>query len=222
MAGRSSLAVLLLCLPALARAQASPLVQKIEALYSRAESLHARFQIETVNQAIGEPEIEKGEIFVSRPNRMRWQYSDPQGKLVLLDGTYQWMYLPEEGQAFRGEQTQTSSELTLTLLADPGTLQKRFEIREQPAPQEPGAAVAHSWLRLEPREAQQDFDHVVLGVDPASGQVLAMDIVDKFKNTTKIRFSGIEFNPRLSPKLYELKLPKGTELLNFQGEPIEE
>jgi outer membrane lipoprotein carrier protein len=214
--------IAMLAVPALAVAQPETLVEKIESLYSKAESLHGRFEIETINQAIGESEIETGEIFVSRPNRMKWQYHDPEGKVVLLDGTYQWMYLPEEGQAFRGQQAQTSSELTLTLLADPGTLKKRFELSDERDPADPKAGAALSWLRLKPREAQEDFDHVVLGVDAASGKVLAMDIVDKFDNLTKIRFSDLELNPRLSSKVYELKLPRGTELLNFQGEPIKE
>jgi outer membrane lipoprotein carrier protein len=219
---RKLLRVLGLVVPVLAFAQPEPLVQSIEALYSKADAVHGRFEIETVNQAIGEAEVEKGEIFVSRPNRMRWQYSDPQGKVVLLDGKYQWMYLPDDGQAYRGEQAQTSSELTLTLLADPGTLARRFEFSAEPQAGDSSAAPGLSWLRLKPREAQEDFDHVVLGVDPKSGQVLAMDIWDKFDNATKIRFSGLEFNPRISSKVYELKLPKGTELLNFQGEPIKD
>jgi outer membrane lipoprotein carrier protein len=194
------------------------LLQKIEAVYSKAETLRARFEVETVNQALGQTEIERGELFVSRPNRMKWQYLEPDGKVVLLDGKHQWMYLPEEGQAFRGEQTEATSELTLSLLADPGTLEKRFRVEPATAPD--GAAEGQAFLRLEPHDPDPDLKSVLLGVDEASGQVRSMHVVDPFDNVTRVRLSELQFNPRISDRLWDLKLPKGTELLNMQGEPI--
>ena len=240
---RGAVLVLALAVASLARAESPPLVQKIEAYYSKAETLKAAFEIETVNQEIGEVELERGEIFVQRPNRMRWSYSDPQGKVLLLDGKQQWLYLPDEGQAFRGEQSQTSSEMTLTLLAAPGTLDQRFVVTSvdspasetsttgTPAPtaiptagpkEGVPASAGVEYLRLEPRQAQNDFEYVVLGVEPATGKVVAMNVVDSFHNMTRIRFTGLELNPRLSSSIWELKLPRGTELLNFDGEPIKD
>ena len=43
-----------------------------------------------------------------------------------------------------------------------------------------------------------------------------------FDNVTKVRLSDLVLNPRISNKVYELKLPRGTELLNMQGEPIKD
>jgi outer membrane lipoprotein-sorting protein len=49
-----------------------------------------------------------------------------------------------------------------------------------------------------------------------------MNVVDSFHNMTRIRFTDLELNSRLSSSLWEIKLPKGTELLSFDGEPIKD
>jgi outer membrane lipoprotein carrier protein len=44
---------------------------------------------------------ESGTLLLRKPGRMRWNYSEPKGKLFLLDSKYAYFYTPGDAQAQR-------------------------------------------------------------------------------------------------------------------------
>lgn len=64
-------------------------------------SLRARFDQLYFSPSVPDPLHERGELFLQKPDRMRWQYKDPQEKTFLYAGGIVQMYLPEEKQLTR-------------------------------------------------------------------------------------------------------------------------
>ena len=42
--------------------------------------------------------MERGQVYLLRPGKMRWEYRDPPGKLAITDGERTHLYLPEDRQ----------------------------------------------------------------------------------------------------------------------------
>jgi outer membrane lipoprotein carrier protein len=69
----------------------------IEDRYNHAQTLQLAF-VETYRQQ-GRVRVEKGELYLRKPGRMRWQYTAPAGKLFVSDGKFIYSYTPEENRA---------------------------------------------------------------------------------------------------------------------------
>ncbi len=73
-------------------------------------TLSGRFEQSLVSSAFGEGIPESGLIWIHRPGRMRWDYTDPEAKTAILDGSSTLFYEQEERQ------------MTVGTLADGGGL----------------------------------------------------------------------------------------------------
>ena len=68
----------------------------IEDRYNRTQTLQLSFTESYKLQ--GRSRVEKGELFLRKPGRMRWQYSSPAGKLFLSDGKWIYTILPDSNR----------------------------------------------------------------------------------------------------------------------------
>src|SRR5580698_1963711 len=78
----------------------STIVKALEARYRHAATLRASF-FESYSDGNGGKSAESGTVYFSRPSRMRWEYSSPEEKLFLVDGSNVWFYVPADRTASR-------------------------------------------------------------------------------------------------------------------------
>jgi outer membrane lipoprotein carrier protein len=71
------------------------ILKGVEDRYNKVQTLQLSFK-ETVTQQ-GRRHAEQGELFLRKPGRMRWQYSN--GKLYISDGKFIYFYDPNEKRA---------------------------------------------------------------------------------------------------------------------------
>ena len=69
----------------------------VEDRYNRTQTLQLSFT-ESYQQA-GRARVEKGDLFLRKPGRMRWQYTAPLGKLFVSDGKFIYSYTPQDNRA---------------------------------------------------------------------------------------------------------------------------
>src|SRR6476659_2784724 len=69
----------------------------IEDRYNRTQTLQLSFT-EGYQQG-ARTRVEKGELFLRKPGRMRWQYTAPAGKLFVSDGKFIYSYTPQDNRA---------------------------------------------------------------------------------------------------------------------------
>jgi len=69
----------------------------VEERYNHIDSLQVAFT-ETYTLR-GRKRLERGDLFLRKPKRMRWQYSSPAGKLFVSDGKFIYAYYPDENRA---------------------------------------------------------------------------------------------------------------------------
>src|SRR5437899_2867549 len=95
---------LLLAVPAPAIAQPDPAaaqaLAKVQKVYDSTKDLHAKFE-QTLESTAGGKKRAAGELWLKKPGRMRWDYAQPEKKLMVSDGSTLWVYEPEDEQAFK-------------------------------------------------------------------------------------------------------------------------
>jgi outer membrane lipoprotein carrier protein len=101
--GTGILLLLLVCGQSLsAQAHATDVRQvaaAIDARYNSMRSLRAAFT--EVYSGGGIRRSESGTLWIKKPGKMRWDYSSPQKKIFVTDGSTAWFYVPGEHQARR-------------------------------------------------------------------------------------------------------------------------
>src|SRR5579862_4547904 len=90
--------------PCLAAAQSGPLsthelAQRIDKHYNSLHSLEVQFTQKY--EGMGMNRKEAGVLLLKKPGKMRWTYSQPQGKLFVLDGKYGYFYSPGDTEVQR-------------------------------------------------------------------------------------------------------------------------
>ena len=69
----------------------------VEDRYNRTQTLQLSFT-ESYQQG-ARTRVEKGDLFLRKPGRMRWQYTAPAGKLFVSDGKFIYSYTPQDNRA---------------------------------------------------------------------------------------------------------------------------
>ncbi len=94
---------LFLLAPVASFAQAGPtaqqLAQRVDKYYNGLHSLRTSFTESF--QGMGIDREESGILLLRKPGKMHWSYTNPPGKVFLLDGKYAWFYSPGDAQVER-------------------------------------------------------------------------------------------------------------------------
>ncbi len=73
--------------------------QRVDRYYNSLHSLRTDFTERF--HGMGIDREESGTLLLRKPGRMHWSYTNPQGKIFLLDGKYAWFYSPGDAQVER-------------------------------------------------------------------------------------------------------------------------
>jgi outer membrane lipoprotein carrier protein len=100
-----------------------------------------------------------GKLYLQRPGKFRWDYTEPSEQLVLADGKQIWFYDKDLAQA-------NVRDMDATLASTPAMLLVGRRLGEQPVRHQ-GAAGERGleWFQLMPKHADTDFQLVRIGFD---------------------------------------------------------
>jgi len=199
---------LLLCLlPGLAaHAGADDLVGSY---FADLKSFHAQFA-QTVIDSNGEQvQDSKGEVWIEKPGRFRWDYRTPYRQLIVADGKRLWTWDEDLEQATVKDIDEALSSTPAMLLSGFRPLSevmtwKRLEDEE-----------GMQWFSLSPRQADAAVERVRMAF--ADGDLSVIEVIDDFGNHTRIVFSATQRNRPVDPALFELRLPPGTDIIGAEA-----
>ncbi len=206
-----------LFLPALADSIAlEDLITKIQESYERAESFEAMFVQEVTIKSINKTEKEEGIVYFKKPKRMRWVYSNPELKELVVNPEKAWFYIPEDNIVYIQDAEEIlKSKLTVRFLSGIGKLRNDFQISFSPKPtNEEGNYL----LDLIPKGLGGGIEKILLVVDKDDFQIMGFDFIDIYGNITRITFKDIKVNNELPDTFFKFTLPPGVEIYDMQNE----
>ncbi len=203
---RIVVAFVLLCAAVTAQADG---VGDLEAFYNNVDSLSAEFEQEQKDDGGQTLQQASGTFLLSRPDRFRWEYTAPYQQVIVSDGETFRFYDVDLAQVTIRSIDATLQATPALLLTGGAALEDAFNIASA------GQRDGMSWVRLTPRADDTDFQEVRLGLRDQVPSVMELD--DNLGQTTHIRFTDIELNPKLDEARFTLDIPDDVEVVDGRG-----
>jgi outer membrane lipoprotein carrier protein len=210
---RLPLLVLLALVPAVAgqsRPPAADVARTLQEKYDRVKDFTADFTHTYEGGVLKRKSSERGTVQIKKPGRMRWEYTAPEKKTFVSDGTKIYSYVPADKQVIVSDVPPVDEATTAVLfLAGKGNLLRDFNISYAETTI-PGTVA----LRLDPRQKQRDYDWLIIAVDQQSMQIRGLTASDQQGGRSTFTFTNYRDNPGLSDNVFAFKIPRGTDVIH--------
>ena len=210
--------------------RAAAAARVLEARYHDAKTLEAIF-LERYSDSHQGIQAESGKVYFSRPGRMRWEYEAPEQKLFVSDGQTVWFYVPFDHTVTRAPMKQSTDWRTplalLTGKAKLSQLCEKLDVSANP-PGKQGNIVLSCRPRGEKAKANvaagdnleasiapidEQFDEVLLELDPDSGELADVRVLQPGGIELEYRFGNWQENLPLSESLFHFQAPAGVAIV---------
>lgn len=193
-----------------AHAQSGEGAETLRRFLDNATTLRADFRQSLYTADSEEPQVSEGVLMIKRPGRFRWEYTVPEGQLVVCDGDEVWMYDEELEQVTVRPIDDTLRGTPAMLLSGQATLDETFEVI--------GSYEEHgrTWVDLRPLSGSPEFNSLRIGL---SGGVLdRMELRDSLGQMTRIEFVNLQSGVDLDDSLFEFVPPAGADVIGREGD----
>lgn len=198
----SILFAVLFALPIVALASS---VDTLKQFVRGTQSARAQFNQSVLDKNRVTVQEASGTMQFSRPGKFRWDYVKPYQQQLVGDGSKLWIYDAELEQVTVRKLDQALGSSPAALLAGNNEIEKNFVLKDV------GTSNGLNWLEATPKGKETNFEMVRMGFNAKDLKV--MELRDYFGQTTVIRFSQMEKNPRLSTELFKFTPPKGADVI---------
>lgn len=186
-------------------------VAKLQTALRAVTTLRAKFEQLHYSLTVSQPIREKGELFLRKPDRMRWEYNDPQDKVFLYKAGVLEMYLPEEKQLTRSpvpEEALKSDIFGLFLGAM--SFEEAYAVEDSPFPTD---ASRVRQVKLTPK-TEGDYSYLLLEIDEATWLPRRVLFFEWAGNKREFVFSQVRTGVRIPLRTFTLKVPPDTEVID--------
>jgi outer membrane lipoprotein carrier protein len=180
------------------------LLRTVEQRYNRTPTLEVLFR-EEYTKAGHAPRSESGLLDLRKPGLMRWEYTDPKGKLAVSDGKVFWTYIPEDNRVEKMPLRQTD-DAPLAFLLGKLHFDKEFRnLRGKPEGSD-------TRITAEPKTDSLPYTAVEFLV-ASDGRIREVKVTRFDNSVVGYTFDHEKVGPKLDDKLFQFKVPKGAEVV---------
>jgi outer membrane lipoprotein carrier protein len=180
-------------------------IERYKTFINETQSARAAFEQKVYDRNGKLVQESRGNFVLQRPGRFRWVYDKPADQVIVGDGTRVWIYDRQLNQVTVRKLSAAIGSTPAALLAGGTGVEKAFALSDA------GEKDGLEWLEATPREREAGFERVRMGFN-AKG-LEAMQLTDNFGQTTVLRFSKLERNPKVNPAEFKFDPPKGADVL---------
>jgi outer membrane lipoprotein carrier protein len=183
------------------------LARRVDQHYNKLHSLKAGFSESYVG--LGMHRQENGTLLLSKPGRMRWDYTSPAGKLFLLDGKYAWFYTQGDPQVQRIEAKKLDDlRSPLRFLLGHTEIEKELtQLTVKPAPN------GQFTLTGQPKGQEKRIPRLSVTVT-REGAITAIEIEEVDGAITSFAFSNEEPNAAVPKDAFRFTPPKNVPVID--------
>jgi len=180
-------------------------IDQLRSFLTQTTSARGDFVQSVTRASPATPQVSSGRFLFLRPGRFRWAYEKPYEQLIVADGKRLTLFDRDLNQATVRTLQAALPSSPASILFGSNDFEREFEVTEA------GARDGLEWVSAKPRARDTTFERIEIGF--RDGLPGAMLLVDNFGNTTRLRFSQVERNPRLDAEAFRFVPPKGADVL---------
>jgi outer membrane lipoprotein carrier protein len=186
---------------------ADTLIQKVQQRYNGAQTLSVNF-VENFT-ILGHPRApESGTLTLRKQGKMRWDYSQPKGKLFISDGKNVFLYTAADNRVEKIPLKNTE-DMRAPLAFLLGRLDMKKEFRDFHVRDEQGAV----WLDATAKTDRLPYSTVDMQIGQ-DGNIQQLKVMGRDESVTEFRFSDERLNPPVPPGLFHFEPPPGAEVVD--------
>lgn len=182
------------------------LLKTVEQRYNHADSLQVLFR-DQYTRAGHAPRTENGVLDLRKPGRMRWDYTDPKGKLVVCDGKTLWMYTPSENRVDKSPLKETDEvEAPIAFLLGKLHFEKEFRnIAGKPEGSD-------TRITAQPKSDNLPYTAVEFLVS-GDGRIREIKVTRYDNSIMNYQFDQEKLNVKFDDKLFRFQPPAGADVV---------
>jgi len=187
------------------------ILKKMDKRQRGMKDLKASFTQEKILELLEEKLISQGKMKYRKPDRMSWEYFEPDPLLMAIKGKRMWLYYPDMKVAEKYDLERAGE--TLGLFVGFGKsveyLKKNYQIKLLKEKRD------FYCLELIPKKKEElrYFSKIILWVNTKEYWPVKTKIYEPNGDTTLIEFRNIEINTKIPDSEFEFKVPKGVEIV---------
>ncbi len=180
-------------------------LEKLKAFISGTQTMRASFEQSLTDKNGKKLQASTGSMQFSRPGKFRWEYVKPYKQQIVGDGVKLWIFDPDLNQVTVKKLGDSLGDSPAALLAGNNDLDKYYVLTDA------GKLDDIEWLDAVPKNKDTTFERMRMGF---KGDALSMmELKDNFGQTTMIKFSALEKNPKLASDVFKFVPPKGADVV---------
>ncbi|WP_348762130.1 outer membrane lipoprotein chaperone LolA [uncultured Salinisphaera sp.] len=180
--------------------------QALTDFYNKVDTLSTDFQQVQRDDSGNIVQQASGTFLLSRPDRFRWEYTQPFEQIIVSDGQTFKFYDVDLSQVTIRDVSATLNATPALLLTGGEALSEAFKITDG------GQHDGLDWVHLTPNADDTDFKAVDLGLKNNVPHL--MKLHDNLGQTTSISFGNIKVNPKIDAKRFKLDIPDDVEVVD--------
>ncbi len=187
------------------------LITKVQDRYNHAKTLSVRF-VESYSIAGHQRRPEAGTLTLRKQGKMRWDYTQPEGKLFISDGKEVYLYTSEDNRVEKVPLKDTEDmRAPLAFLLGHLDMKKEFrDFQTQPAS---SAAEADVWLHASAKNDRVPYKSVEMLIAP-DASIRQLKVVGRDESVLAFAFSDEKLNPSVNDAFFHFTVPPGAEVVN--------
>jgi outer membrane lipoprotein carrier protein len=192
---------------------AATVVSNVQGYYNTTMKLEATFRQQYTNSVIGKTSTSNGKVYIEKPGKMRWDYSGPDVKYYISDGTTLWVYEKANKQAFKQSLQGQLLPVAITFLYGQGNLSKDFNPSLDPGKYGGKDDIV---VKLVPKQPSAQYTSLWVVVDSGDWHVKQSIIEEVSGNTNSFAFLNIKTNDAakyVGTNLFKFVPPKGVKVI---------
>lgn len=183
----------------------------IEKAFASLRSLRADFEQSYYSASMTTPLLEKGKLYLQKPDLMRWEYLEPERNIYIYKEGVSLAYFPEDNQLYRHALSPEEKDYAIfSLLTGRAKIADTYIIEPAEFPSERKPAVQ---IKLIPK-TEGEISYILLEADPGTWLLDKAVFLDWAGNKQEFRFHGLKLNPSLDARTFELDVPADCEVID--------
>ncbi len=212
--------MMVFCIPSLACGfDLQQVSRKVQQTYESMTSMQASFEQTSSLQGMRHrQEYGKGTLIIQKPAQLRWDYVEPEYKVLVSDGIDISFYVRADNQIFISPaKDYLQEDLTYRFFTGKADLRTDFTTIKGEAEMEEKGTYC---LKLTPQKTSGQVAYLYIWVDADTLHLVRLQLVDKLNTITEFRFTDIIMDKKYPESVFEFMAPKGTEIILPGGETV--
>jgi outer membrane lipoprotein carrier protein len=183
--------------------------KRLDAALKNMDNLTAEFRQTLRDEEKNVVQQSRGTLALQRPGKFAWIYTEPYEQRIIADGSELWIYDVELDQVTVKPMGEGLANAPIMILMKQAGVGDQFEVNEV------GQRKYLYWVELLPRADDLEYTQIYIGIE--GDQVRAMELQDKFGQSTQIVFDNLRVGVVHNPEVFKFEPPPGVDVYGVGG-----